>query len=270
MTNRPLILLTNDDGIRSRGLQAAVRACAGLGDLLIVAPAMQQTATGRSKPPASTGRIERHTFTVSEGTVVGYGVDGSPAQSVEHALFELAPRRIDLTISGINYGENLGESIVTSGTIGAALEAASFGIPALAVSRQTHPEHFFNHDADVDFAVAAHFVRRFVTMVLEKGLPAGVDVLKIDVPERATPETPWRWTRVSRRRYFYPVAPQRVSLDHAAPMGFVTRAVPEELEDDSDIRAVVLDHVVSVSPLSGDLTARVDLHGLNHRSLNGA
>ena len=255
-------MITNDDGIRSRGLRAAVAACAPLGDLLIVAPATQQTASGRSKPPGSSGRIELVEIVIAGKVVLGYGVDGSPAQAVEHALFELAPRRVDLAVAGINYGENIGETITTSGTVSAALEAASFGVPALAFSRQTPPEHYFNHDADVDFAAAGHFVGRFAATVLAAGLPPGVDVLKIDIPEGATPATPCRWTRLSRRRYFYPVAPQRTALDQPAPMGFVTRADARTLEADSDIRAVILDRLVSVTPLSSDMTARVELADL--------
>lgn len=261
MTERPLILITNDDGIHSFGLHAAVVACAPLGDLLVVAPSSQQTAAGRSKPIISTGRLDMVDIDADGITVRGYGVDASPAQAVEHALFELAPRPVTLAVSGINFGENIGESVVVSGTIGAAIEAASFGIPALAVSRQTAPEHFFNHRADVDFFVAGQFVRRIAAHVLAFGLPDGADLLKIDIPDAATPETPCRWTRISRRRYFWPVAPDRRG-GQPAPMGFELRADPAELEPDSDVRAVVLDHVVSITPLSIDMTAHVDATAL--------
>lgn len=261
MTERPLILITNDDGIESYGLQAAVVACAPLGDLLVVAPSSQQTAAGRSKPSVSTGEIISVTIDAAGVAMTGYGVDASPAQAVEHALFELAPRPVALAVSGINFGENIGESVVVSGTIGAAIEAASFGIPALAISRQTDPVHFFNHRADVDFAVAGQFLRRIAAHVLANGLPPGVDLLKIDIPDSATPVTPWRWTRISRRRYFWPVAPNR-QPGQPAPMGFVLRADPAELEPDSDVRAVILDGVVSVTPVSIDMTANVAVAAL--------
>jgi len=270
MTARPLILITNDDGIESFGLHAAVLACAPLGDLLVVAPARQQTAAGRSKPIGSTGELTPVTIDVDGVTVAGYGVDASPAQAVEHALFELATRPVALAVSGINFGENIGESVVVSGTVGAAIEAASFGIPALAVSRQTAPEHFFNHRADVDFLVAGQFLRRMAAHVLINGLPPGVDLLKLDIPAAATPATPWRWTRISRRRYFWPVAPER-QPGQPAPMGFVLRADPAELEPDSDVRAVILDGVASVTPLSIDMTAKVDAETLARwgKSLGG-
>ena len=261
MNDRPLILITNDDGIESLGLHAAVVACAPLGDLLVVAPSSQQTAAGRSKPIISTGHLITVEIDADGVNVRGYGVDASPAQAVEHALFELATRPVMLAVSGINFGENIGESVVVSGTIGAAIEAASFGIPALAISRQTDPEHFFNHRADVDFFVAGQFLRRIAAHVLASGLPAGVDLLKIDIPDTATPQTSCRWTRISRRRYFWPVAPDR-RPGQPAPMGFVLRADPAELEPDSDVRAVILDHVVSITPLSIDMTANVGADAL--------
>ncbi|MFO7634786.1 MAG: 5'/3'-nucleotidase SurE [Caldilinea sp.] len=263
MADRPLILLTNDDGVHSFGLHAAVAACEPLGDLLVVAPIAQQTAAGRSKPVSSTGRLTRVEIHVHEKVIDAFGVEASPAQAVEHALFELASRPVALVVSGINYGENIGEGLAVSGTLGAAIEGASFGIPALAISRQTDPVHFLNHRAELDFGVAAHFLRRLATHVLAHGLPSGVDVLKIDVPDHASLETPCRWTRQSRKRYFIPIPPQRTNDHDPAPMGFVLRADPAELEPDSDVRAVILDGVVSLTPLSCDMTAAVQKDSLD-------
>ncbi|MBX3010131.1 MAG: 5'/3'-nucleotidase SurE [Caldilineaceae bacterium] len=264
MSQRPLILITNDDGIRSRGLLAAASACDTLGDLLIVAPAQQQSAIGRAKPPTSSGRIFEEALMVNGRTVRGYAVEGTPAQAVEHAVVELADRQPVLAVSGINFGENLGEGITTSGTVGAAIEAASLGIPALATSLQTDPQHYFTHDAELDFAVSAYFVQQIAAALLTHGLPPGVDLLKIDLPSHATLETPIRWTRLSRQRYFYPVPKPRQALDEPSPMGFVQQADPATLAADSDVRAVVLDRVVSVTPLVLDMTAPIDLAKLDH------
>lgn len=260
--SKPLILITNDDGIRSSGLLAAASACAQLGDLLIAAPAEQQSAIGRAKPPSSSGRIFEEQLTLTlrgkQVTMTGYAVEGTPAQVVEHTMVELAKRPVDLVVSGINFGENIGEGITTSGTVGAALEAASFAVPALAVSLQTDPQHYFNHDALLDFTVAAHFVDIVVRALLANGLPPGADLLKLDVPAGATIETPIRWTRLSRDRYFYPVPTPRRHLNDPAPLSFEHRADAFKLEADSDVRAVVLDHVVSLTPLIRDMTAPFD------------
>jgi 5'-nucleotidase len=259
---KPLILITNDDGIRSSGLLAAASACALLGDLLIAAPAIQQSAIGRAKPPGSSGRIFEEQLTITVGgvptVVTGYAIEGTPAQVVEHAMVELAQRPLALVVSGINFGENIGEGITTSGTVGAALEAASFEVPALATSLQTDPQHYFSHDAIIDFAVAAYFVETVVRALLANGLPPGADLLKLDIPAGATVSTPIRWTRLSRDRYFYPVAKPRRHLNDAAPLGFEHRADAFKLEADSDVRAVVLDHVVSLTPLVRDMTAPFD------------
>ncbi|MEZ4614214.1 MAG: 5'/3'-nucleotidase SurE [Caldilineaceae bacterium] len=262
---KPLILITNDDGIRSSGLLAAASACALLGDLLIAAPAQQQSAIGRAKPPASSGRIFEEALTIRVGgqptVVTGYAVEGTPAQVVEHTMVELAQRPVDLVVSGINFGENIGEGITTSGTVGAALEAASFEVPALAVSLQTDPQHYYNHDAALDFSVAAHFVEVVVRALLTNGLPPGADLLKLDVPAGATVETPIRWTRLSRDRYFYPVAKPRNHLNDVAPLGFEHRA--DAFKQARLRRApVVLDHVVSLTPLIRDMTAPFDVEAL--------
>ena len=135
-------------------------------------------------------------------------------------------------------------------------------MPALAVSLQTDPQHYFNHDALLDFTVAAHFVAVVVRALLTNGLPPGADLLKLDVPAGAKVDTPIRWTRLSRDRYFYPVPKPRKHLNDAAPLGFEHRADAFKLEADSDVRAVVLDHVVSLTPLVRDLTAPFDAEAL--------
>lgn len=258
MSNRPLILITNDDGIKSRGLRAAAAACEPLGEILIAAPVVQQSGSGRSMPPTSEGRIYAEEIAVNGRTIAGYGIEGSPAQVVEHAIFEIAARSIDLVVSGINYGENVGEGITVSGTVGAALEAASFRIPALVASRQTAAEHYMSHSAELDFSAAAHYVRKFAETILRRGLPPGVDLIKIEVPQDAQPDTPYRWTRISRQRYFYPTVPHRRRPTDPGPMGYETRVEIDSLEPNSDVRAVIVDKVVSITPVTIDLTARVD------------
>ena len=158
---RPLILLTNDDGMRSPGLLAAVEAVADLGDLMIVAPAEQQTGMGRGIPPPSSAEILVEQMTVAGRDVPAYGLFASPALCTLYGMLALAPRRPDLVISGINYGENLGTAVTASGTVGAALQAAELGIPALAVSLETDQAYHFHHGEDVAWDAAAHFTRFF-------------------------------------------------------------------------------------------------------------
>jgi 5'-nucleotidase len=261
MSASKLILLTNDDGIRSPGLWAAAGELMALGEVMVVAPLQQNTSIGRSMPASSTGRIQIENLTVNGKNWQGYAVDGTPAQAVQHALLEILPRHPDLAVSGINYGENVGTGVTISGTVGAAMEAATFQVPALAISLETDPRYHLTHSDEVDFSVAAHFTRRFAELLLRWPLPVDVDVLKVEVPAEATPRTSWRLTRLSRERYYHPRKAERAALNEAGPLGYYQAVDAERLEPDSDVRAL-LDHVVSVTPLSLDMTSRVDLNAL--------
>jgi 5'-nucleotidase len=254
---KPLILITNDDGIASPGLRATVQAALPLGEPFVVAPRRQWSSAGRGMPP-SKGCISRLPMEIDGQPVTAYQVDASPALVVVHAVFELVPRKPALLISGINYGENLGSSITISGTIGAALQGAVLGISSLASSLQTPKRTHAQPSKNVDFTAAIHFTRLFARRMLETPLPFDVDILKLDVPDDATPETPWRLTRVSRHNYFVTVPPQRTSLMEPLMPDYETMPHPEHTESDSDIHALAVDRVVSVAPVSLDLTSRVD------------
>jgi len=255
---KPLILITNDDGIESPGLRAAAQAAVPLGDVLVVAPSRQWSGAGRSLPHDLRGEIASYPLEVEGRPLRAHQVDGSPAAGVLHALLELAPRKPDLLISGINYGENVGADITVSGTVGAALEGAANGLPALAVSLQTPKRMHLSHSEDVDFAAAVYFTNVFARYLLRMSLPFDVDVLKVDVPSDATADTAWRLTRVSRHTYFTPISPQRDDLAQPARIDYESLAHPERTEPDSDIYALAVDRVVSVAPLSYDLTSRAD------------
>lgn len=262
----PLILITNDDGIHSPGLHAVVEAVADLGELLVVAPHYQQSATGRNFAPITDPTIYRHNLTAGGKTITAYSFKGSPAQVVTIALLDLAPRPITLAISGINFGENVGSSITSSGTVCAALEAACAGVPALAVSRETPQEYYFSHSTEIDFSAAAHFTRYFARKILQNPvLPADVDILKIDVPAAATPQTPWRVTTVSRQTYHrgLPSSPEKRGLE--VELAYTIEIDAARLEPDSDVRAVFVDKVVSVTPVSINLSSRVSLSAMQAR-----
>ncbi len=270
MAEKPLILLTNDDGIDSPGLLAAAEAVVSLGDILIAAPHNQQTGAGRSFIKLTDHKIYRREMAVANQTVAAYTIKGTPAQVMAIALLDLMPRPVDLVISGINFGANVGNGVTISGTVGAALEAASAGIPALAVSLETPVEYHISHSSDINFGVAAHFTHYFAVRTLQSlPLPFDVDVLKIDVPASATVETSWRMTTVSRQPYnrALPSPPEERGI-WVRP-GYEPHFDKELVERDSDIWAVAVDKVVSVSPLSLDLTSRVSLSVLRGH-LNGS
>ena len=263
---RPNILLTNDDGIQSPGLWAAAKALSRLGYVAVVAPRQQSSGMGRSLPVTSDGIIEPQQLRIGDQEWPVYAVGGSPAQAVLHGLLEILPVKPDLVVSGINYGENLGEGISASGTVGAALEGASLGIPAIAVSLElADVGEYLSYSQQIDFSTAAYFTQYFARTMLEQRMPTDVDLLKIDVPVHATPQTPWRITRLSRRRYFQPM-PHKEPRNWAEPKS-IAYGIDESLRQDSndtDTYTLIVDHLVSVTPISLDMTSRVDPRDLDH------
>jgi 5'-nucleotidase len=257
MSNRPLILVTNDDGINSPGLHALALAMADLGDLLIVAPSSQRTSAGRGYPPVVDKAIYPTEIPLGEGFHAAYKADVSPAQAVLVGALSLADRPIDLCVSGINYGENLGTGVTVSGTVGAAIEAACLGIPALAVSLETPKEFHYNHSSMIDFSAAAFFAHYFARRILTRGMMPQVDLLKIDVPATAAAHTPWKASRLSRQRYWEAVNAGYGRLEESV-IGYQVNINHGTLERDSDIYAFV-NREVSVVPITIDLTAPVTL-----------
>ena len=265
---RPLILITNDDGIASPGIRAAVRAVEGLGDILVAAPAVQQSGMGRSFPmEKDTGVIDSTWMQTGRGRADGdripaYGVHGSPAQAVAHAVIELTDRRPDLCISGVNYGENLGMTVTCSGTLGAAFEAVSLGIHAIAVSvaadlsiqrRDDLPEA----PDTGGWQTAETILRRMTERVLTQGFPAGTDILNINLPADAPDPEDYRITTLSRQNYFNFLKPGK--RDYARPFQLPSKKLVDEetLEKDSDIYALYVEKKISVTPLSVQMSVQL-------------
>ena len=152
--SEPLILVTNDDGVHAPGIRALADALEGLGEVFVVAPDREASASAQSltlKHPLRAEKIESGTF----------AVDGTPADCVNLAIVKLLPRRPSLVVSGINRGGNMGDDVFYSGTVGAAREATFFGVHAIAMSLAAR--------ADLDYTPAARFARRLSKMVLERG-----------------------------------------------------------------------------------------------------
>jgi 5'-nucleotidase len=252
------ILLTNDDGIKSPGLWAAAEALSELGYVTVAAPREQSSGTGRSLPLSSDGVISPETVTVNGRDWTVYAVGGTPAQAVLHGVLEIMPQKPDLVVSGINYGENVATGITVSGTVGAAMEAAALNVPALAASLETPHDKHLSYDLDVDFSAAAHFTALFAKALLEKAFPPDVNLLKLDVPSNATPQTPWVLTRLSRQRYFIPTRPQRKSWDEPAKVGYTEAGTIVNEPTDSDVYVLRVARKVSLTPLSLDFTSRVE------------
>ncbi len=256
------ILVTNDDGIESPGLHAAIEALLPLGEVLAVAPRTQQSAMGRSHRGKPTERLVPFPLQIRGQEVEAYAVACSPAMAIDHGLAVLCHQAAPaLVVSGINYGENLGTNTTISGTIGAALEAAARGVPALAVSLETVAEELHIYKKR-EWQAAIWFARYFAELLLKHGMPPDTDVLKVDVPSDASEQTPWRMAFQSRLSYFSKEL-GTPHLEAAVGDGQVGRFFSHTaIEPGSDIDVLVQQREVSVTPLSLDLTARTDLQAM--------
>ncbi len=256
------ILVTNDDGIFSPGLRAAVEAVMDLGEVVVAAPRGQQTGMGRSLQFSPDAALEPTPFEVAGVRVRAYHCECSPAMAVRHGMRILfADKKPDLVVSGINYGENLGVNIGVSGTVGAALEGASHGSPALAVSKQTDIDSHRDY-SEQDWNVSAFFLNYFSRILLSGKTPFDVDALKIDVPESANEHTPWRLTRQARVAYYDAVVQNPSLTSKISDARLTINATQSPLDPGTDIHAFARRQEVSVTPLSLDMTSRIDFDSL--------
>jgi 5'-nucleotidase len=252
---KPLILISNDDGIRAPGIGALAERLADLGEILVVAPDRERSATSHA---ISLGKPLR----ADEIQPGWWSIDGTPADCIYLAVVHLAPRRPSLVVAGINNGYNLGSDFFYSGTVAAAVEAAIRGIPSFAISLQRGAK-------DV-LPLAASFGHALAHAILAEGLPPK-SLLNVNVPGR-TP-TGYRWTRLGERVY-------RDTVDaRTDPYGrkyFWIGGPPVDAEPISDKEGteesdcVVVRHgAVSVTPLELDLTSHQLLASLPGWTLPG-
>jgi len=262
-TTKPQILLTNDDGILSPGLWAAAASLSRLGFVTVTAPRDQASGMGRSLPNTSDGIIEEKRVQVNGQEWTVYSIGGSPAQTVLYGVLEVMKVKPDLVVSGINYGENVATGVTVSGTVGAALEGASIDIPSMAVSLEAETKYHLSYSEDLSFLVAAEFTYKIAKLLLEKKFPNDVNVLKVDVPADATAETPWELTRLSLQRYYEPLAPKRTTWSEPGLIDYREAGRLDDEPEGTDVYALRKKRIVSVTPLSLDLTSRVDFAELD-------
>ena len=251
------ILVTNDDGVYASGLQAAARSVQDLGSVVVAAPSGQKSGVGRSVSVFEPLRYAQ----VNLNGFQAYAVTGTPVDSVIIGIFAIMKGELpDLVVSGINVGENIStDTVTTSGTIGAALEAASYGIPSIAASIQVvdQGDKFdMHHGEKHNFEVATKVLRRVATKVLKHGLPEGVDVLNLNVPADATEDTEIVVTRLARKIF------KTTVQERFDPRGRPYYWIDGDLiccdKEGTDVQTIYQDRKISLTPLTLDSTARID------------
>jgi 5'-nucleotidase len=241
--SRARILVTNDDGIESRGLLSLKQALEPLGDVYVLAPETNQSAVGHTKTFMRPLRVRERTL--ADGSI-GWSVDGSPTDAVSLAFLGYFDLGFDLVASGINYGANLGDDITYSGTVSAAMEAVLNDCPAFAISQE-----YYEHP---DFRLATLVAYRAAVNILEHGLAAG-ELININVPA-VTPEDSGgvEVTRMGKRIYQDELIKR---LDpRGVPYYWIGGPPPSGLaEEGTDFHAVV-NKRIAITPIQLDLTAR--------------
>ena len=232
------ILVTNDDGIFSPGIKALARAMAYLGEVVVVAPDIEQSAVGHGLTLRRPLRF-KHTASAGLEPIPAYRVDGTPADCVVLGVHLKGP--FDLVVSGINLGANLGLDITSSGTVAGAMEATSLGIPAIAVSLDTLRME------ELDFSFAAPAALAVARWVAKHGLPKKV-LLNVNVPAGAP-----KGFKVARLvdRYFEDEVIER-SDPYGVPYYWVAGEPRAEAEPGTDLWALQQGYV-SVTPINLDL-----------------
>lgn len=178
--SKPLILVTNDDGITAPGLRILVKSMQELGEVVVVAPDSPQSGMGHAITLDNTLYSKRVIIDATKGAAKEYSCSGTPADCVKLALQELLDRRPDICISGINHGSNASINVIYSGTMSAAIEAGIEGIPAIGFS-------LCDYSWEANFDPAQEAIKKIVSEALQNGIPKGV-VLNVNIPKVAPGE----------------------------------------------------------------------------------
>ncbi len=250
------ILIVNDDGIHSNGIKAAADAVKELGQVTIVAPLSQKSGVGRSLSLRKPLPVER----VKIGKYNAFSVDGTPVDSVIVALFSLLKTPPDLLISGINLGENMSSEITTSGTVCAAIEGANHDVPSIAISLHLDEKFKFGEGFEVDFALSKKALKSIARKILLDGLPKGVDLLNVNVPDSDLENCEIKTTKLARRMY---TANVKRMNEPAGSSSYLIDGNPIfDAELGTDVYAVRVQNSISVTPLSLDFTAHKNIKDL--------
>ncbi len=187
MKNKPLILISNDDGITAPGIRVLVDCMRPLGEVVVVAPDSPQSGMGHAITINHPLRLVKSDYFGDE--VLAYQCSGTPADCVKLALDKVLPRRPDLLVSGINHGSNSSINVIYSGTMSAAMEGAIDGLQAIGFS-------LLDYSMEADFSVAAKVVTQVARKVLDKKLPIDC-LLNVNIPN--IPESELKGIKVCRQ-----------------------------------------------------------------------
>ena len=250
--DRPLILVTNDDGINAPGIRTLISIMKDIGDIVVVAPDSPQSGMGHAITINSTLHSSR--ITPKDSEITEYSCSGTPADCVKLAINELMPRKPDLCVSGINHGSNSSINVIYSGTMSAAIEAGIEGVPAICFS-------LLDYRWNADFEQSKNFISMITLNALNNGIPKGV-VLNVNIP--SVRKSDIKGVKICRQAMAYWIE----EFDKRKnPLGqeyywLTGKFINEDLGEDTDEWALN-NNFISIEPVKFDLTAHHAIKGLN-------
>ena len=248
---KPLILVTNDDGINAPGIRTLISVVKNIGDVIVVAPDSPQSGMGHAITINST--LHSSKITPKNSEIIEYSCSGTPADCVKLAINELMPRKPDLCVSGINHGSNSSINVIYSGTMSAAIEAGIEGVPAIGFS-------LLDYSWNADFSHSKDFIRKITLNALNNGIPKGV-VLNVNIP--AVKKSDIKGVKICRQAKAYWVE----EFDKRKnPLGqeyywLTGKFVNKDQGEDTDEWALK-NNYISIVPVEFDLTAHHAIKGL--------
>ena len=254
---KPLILITNDDGITAPGILALIEVMSEIGDVLVVAPDKPQSAMGHAITINNT--IYLNKISKENASITQYSCSGTPVDCVKIAVHEILKRKPDLCVSGINHGTNSSINVIYSGTMSAAVEAGIEGIPAIGFS-------LLDFAWDANFEDVKSFVKKITLKVLENRLPEGV-ILNVNLPKLKEHEI--KGIKICRqaKAQWVEKFDKRKTPQGKDYYWLTGDFVNQDKGEDTDERALENGYV-SVVPVQFDMTAHHTIQQLNNWNLN--
>ena len=254
MKDKPLILVTNDDGITAPGIRTLIEVMNEIGDVFVVAPDSPQSGKGHAITIDSTLYVEA--VTIDDGPQIEYSCSGTPVDCVKLAVNEILNRKPDLCVSGINHGSNSSINVLYSGTMSAAVEAGIEGIPSIGFSLE-------NHNWNANFEPLKQYVKTIVDNILTNGIAEGT-ILNVNFPDgdikglKVCRQAKANWVEEFDKRTnpkgknYYWLTGKFVNLDQG---------------EDTDLHALD-NQYASIVPIHFDMTAHHAIQQLNNWKLN--
>lgn len=254
MDKRPLILVTNDDGITAPGIRTLISVMNEIGDVVVIAPDGPQSGMGHAVTINET--LYCNEVTIDDGPQREFKSSGTPADCVKLAVSEILERKPDLCVSGVNHGSNSSINVIYSGTMSAAVEAGVEGIPAIGFS-------LLDYSWNANFEPLKKYIKQIALNVLENSLPDGV-VLNVNFPKSES----FKGIKVCRqaRANWVEEFDKRVNPQGREYYWLTGKFVNMDKGEDTDEWALA-NNYISVVPVQFDLTAHHFIQKLNNWNL---